>query len=97
MQAVTVRYAFAADGNVREFTGIPIPIRTVVQYRRAVCYYYRLSHWIAASALMDFSDAARGRTATHHEYSEPELRILSGRAPMLRLVTASAAIDQFPA
>ena len=49
-QAVTVRYDFAADGNVRELVGMPKPIRTIVRHGRAVCYYYRLSHWIAASA-----------------------------------------------
>ena len=61
-QVVTVRYDFAADGNVRELTGIPQPTRTVVRQGRAVLYYYRLSHWIAAPALMDFAGAARPRT-----------------------------------
>ena len=54
-QAVTVRYDFAADGNVRQLTGIPSHIRTVVRQGRAVVYHYRMSHWIAASALMDCS------------------------------------------
>ncbi len=54
-QAVTVRYDFAADGNVRQLTGIPRHIRTVVRQGRAVVYHSRMSHWIAASALMDCS------------------------------------------
>ncbi len=60
-QCVTIRYDFAADGNVREVTGIPKLIRTVVRRRQAVLYYYRLSHWIAASELMEPSVKARLR------------------------------------
>jgi hypothetical protein len=96
-QVVTVRYDFAADGNVRELTGIPQPIRTVVRYGRAVGYHYRLSHWIAAAALMDIPGGARRRTVAHHEYVEPKLRGESGGAPMLTLGAGAAASDQFPA
>ena len=94
-QAVTVRYDFAADGNVRELAGVPKPIRTAVRQGRAVCYHYRLSHWIAASALMDFSRAARGRSVAHHECGEPSIRSENPRAPMLTLVAGAAAGDPF--
>ena len=95
-QAVTVRYDFAADGNERELAGMPKPIRTVLRHGRAVCYHYRLSHWIAASALMDFSRAARGRTVAHHEGAEPPLRSENRRAPVLTPVAGAAAVDPFP-
>ena len=95
-QAVVVRYDFAADGNVRELVGIAEPIRTVVRHGRAVCYYYRLSHWIAASALLDFSRAARIRTVAHHECGEPTPRSENPGAPMLTLVAGATAIDPFP-
>lgn len=94
-QAVTVRNDFAADGNVRELAGVPKPIRTAVRQGRAVCYHYRLSHWIAASALMDFSRAARGRSVAHHECGEPSIRSENPRAPMLTLVAGAAAGDPF--
>ena len=94
-KAVTVRYDFAADGNVRELAGVPKPIRTAVRQGRAVCYHYRLSHWIAASALMDFSRAARGRSVAHHECGEPSIRSENPRAPMLTLVAGAAAGDPF--
>jgi hypothetical protein len=96
-QAVTVRYDFAADGNVRQLTGIPRHIRTVVRQGRAVVYHYRMSHWIAASALMDYSGAARRRTDAHKAYAEPKLRSEGARAPMLKLVAGATAIDPFPA
>ena len=94
-QAVTVRNDFAADGNVLELAGVPKPIRTAVRQGRAVCYHYRLSHWIAASALMDFSRAARGRSVAHHECAEPSIRSEKPRAPMLTLVAGAAAGDPF--
>jgi hypothetical protein len=96
-EAVSVRYDFAADGNVRQLTGIPIPIRTVVRHGREVRYYYRLSYWIAASALMDYWGEARRRTVAHHEYAEPKLRSESGGGPMLKLVAEATANDLFPA
>ncbi len=95
-QAVTVRYDFAADGNVRELVGMPKPIRTIVRHGRAVYYYYRLSHWIAASALKDLSRAARGRRVAPHESAESTLRSENRRAPMLTLVAGTAAVDSFP-
>jgi hypothetical protein len=96
-QAVTVRYDFTSDGNVRELIGIPKPIRTEVRHGRAVRYHYRLSHWIAASELMGSSGAAPHRAIAHHECAEPPFRGESGRAPMLTLAAAgAAAIDQFP-
>lgn len=51
-QRVRVRYDFAGDGHLREGTGVAKPIRTVVRWGHAVFYDYRLSYWIAASALM---------------------------------------------
>jgi hypothetical protein len=61
-QAVMVRYDFAEDGKLREGTGFATPIRTVVRWGRTVLYHYRLSYWIAASALSVFvSDKARAR------------------------------------
>jgi hypothetical protein len=96
-QAVTVRYDFAADGNVRQLTGIPSHIRSVVRQGRAVVYHYRMSHWIAASALMDCSGTARRRTDAHKEYAKPKLRSEAGLAPMLKLVAGVKAIDPFPA
>jgi hypothetical protein len=95
-QAVTVRYDFAADGIVRELAGMPKPIRTVVRHGRPVCYHYRLSHWITATALMDFSAAARGRRVAHHECAEPTLRTVNGRATLLTPVAGAATIDPFP-
>ena len=71
-QVVTVRYDFAADGNVRELTGIPKAIRTVVQHGHAVRYHYRLSHWIAASALMMVPGEPRRRGA--HALQRERLR-----------------------
>lgn len=50
-QQVVVRYDFAGDGNLREGSGIARHIRTVVLWGRAVLYHYRLSYWIAPTAL----------------------------------------------
>jgi hypothetical protein len=96
-QAVTVRYDFAADGNVRQLTGIPEHIQTVVQRGRAVVYRYRMSHWIAASALMVYSGAARRHTDSNEEYAKPNLRSEAGLSPMSKLVAGVTAIDPFPA
>jgi len=95
MQAVTVRYDFAADGNVRQFTGVPKHTRTVVRQGRAVLYHYRLSHWIAASDVMDFSGVSRRRSDAHQECAESTLRSGIARAPMLRLVAGATANDPF--
>lgn len=96
-QAVTVWYDFGADGNVRQLTGIPQPIRTVVQQGGAVHYHYRLSHWIAAPALMGFSGNAPRLTDAHMDYAEPRLRSEGNRAPVLKLVTGATASDPIPA
>jgi hypothetical protein len=96
-QAVMVRYDFAADGTVRRFSGIPQHTRTVVRRGRAVLYHYRLSHWIAASELMDFSGETRRRTDAHRESAEPRLRSDISLAPRLRLVAGATAIDPSPA
>lgn len=96
-QAVTVRYDFAADGNVRAITGIPKPIRTVVRQGQAVLYYYRLSHWIAASELMDFSGNAPPHMGAHQADAEPRHRGEIGGAPMLKLAGGATATDPFPA
>jgi hypothetical protein len=96
-QAVTVRYDFAADGNVRQLTGIPEHIQTVVWRGRAVVYRYRMSHWIAASAIMVCSGAARRRTDSNEEYAKRNLRSEAGLSPMSKLVAGVTAIDPFPA
>ena len=96
-QAVNVRYDFAADGNVRQLTGIPKHTRTVVRRGRAVLYHYRMSHWIAASALMDFSGGARRRTDAREKHAESKPRSESSRAQMLKSVAGATAIDPFPA
>jgi hypothetical protein len=54
-ELVKVRYDFAEDGNVREYTGIAMPIQTVARWNRSALYYYRVSHWIDPFALMDAS------------------------------------------
>lgn len=56
--SVRVRYEFAGSGDWREYTGIPQPIRSVVRWGRAVVHYYRLSYWIAPSALMESGGTA---------------------------------------
>ena len=94
---MTVRYDFAADGNVRQLTGIPEHIETVVRRGRAVVYRYRMSHWIAASALMVHSGAARRRTDSNEEYAKPNLRSEAGLSPMSKLAAGVTAIDPFPA
>ena len=73
-QVVTARYDFAADGNVRELTGIAKSIRTVVRQGRAVLYYYRLSHWIAASELMPLAGEVRPRTQAREASVIPYVR-----------------------
>ena len=64
-QPVTVRYDFAGDGTLREGMGIARPTRTVVRWGRAVQYHYRVSYWIAPSALMScVADKARSRASS---------------------------------
>jgi hypothetical protein len=64
-QPVTVRYDFAGDGALREGMGIARPTRTVVRWGRAVQYHYRVSYWIAPSALMScVADKARSRVSS---------------------------------
>jgi len=70
-QWVTTRYDFAGDGNLREGMGIAKPIGTVVHWGRTVQYRYRLSYWIAPTALMNFV-AGRVRSRA----SQPVFEIL---------------------
>ena len=81
-QSVTARYDFAGDGNLREGVGIAMPIRTDVRWGSAVLYHYRLSYWIAPSALMNF--AAR------------EVRVRASLPPVEFAIGARAA-DPTPA
>jgi len=57
-EPVRVRHEFAGNGDWRECTGIPLPIRTVVRWGRAVVYHYRLSYWVPAAALLDHAGTA---------------------------------------
>ena len=96
-QAVTVRYAFVAEGRVRQLTGIPTPVRTVVRQGRAVVYCYRMSHWIAASELTDLPVVERPRRDARQTYGTPGPGSESGRVSRLKLVAGATAIDPFPA
>lgn len=96
-QAVTVRYDFAADGNIRELTGIPKPIRTVVRQGRAVVYHYRLSHWIAASALLDFSGKSGRSPGASQVIAQAKARSKGGGAATLRVVAGATATGPSPA
>lgn len=96
-QVVTARYDFAADGNVRELTGIAKAIRTVVRQGRAVLYYYRLSHWIAASELMPLAGELRSRADAREAPARRKPPRENASAPRLRLVDGATAIGPSPA
>lgn len=46
-QTVRLRYDFAGDGRLREFSGIAQLTHTVARRGHLVVFHYRLSHWIA--------------------------------------------------
>lgn len=97
-QLVRLRYDFADDGNVRECTGIAKPLRTVARWGRGVLYYYRVSHWIDPSALMDF--AATGvppRKPSCPTPAQPLLPRGSASAPMIGSADGASAVDPFHA
>ena len=97
-QLVRAHYDFAGDGNVREVTGIAKPIRTVVRQRRTVLFYYRLSHWIAPSALMTFAaGGVRSRMQERRAAAQPRLTRETTTAPLLELADAAPASDPFRA
>lgn len=50
-ERVRVRYEFGGDGTILEADGIAVPTRKVVRWGRPVVFHYRMTHWIAPSAL----------------------------------------------
>jgi hypothetical protein len=93
-QLVRARYDFADDGNVREATGIAKPIRTVVRQGRAVLFYYRLSHWIAPTALMNSAAGeVRSRTEQRQAPAQPRLSAAPASAPLHAIAYAVPAND----